>query len=166
MLQHQLRWRRWGRAIAAALESQRMGAERDRDYSEVLKAMRETREAIESRKSRLDTLEDGLNDVYKRINRPGAMGDYGVAEIGERKQAVDLLRLRYELKTRKFDPQYEFTAREDQIEEAKAHIQAVGQLMRTADVSRLPDFQRKALSSFSFGSNEFLLPPNRERQNR
>jgi len=49
-------------------------------------------------------------------------------------------------------------ASEDAITEAKAHLDAVGALMKTTDVGRLPDFQRKALSSFSFGANGFLLP--------
>lgn len=55
--------------------------------------------------------------------------------------------------------QHPFTISEDAVSEAITHISAVKALMRTTDVGMLPPDMQKALSSFSFGSNGFILPP-------
>ena len=90
-----------------------------------------------------------------RVNRPGQ--DL-IGDEANRKAAIGLLELKHALKIPKLDVQHPFSASEDQINEAMAHINAIKALMKTTDHSRLPDIQRKALSSFSFGSNGFLLP--------
>ncbi|UGY16730.1 phage major capsid protein [Bradyrhizobium septentrionale] len=90
-----------------------------------------------------------------RVNRPGFDN---ISDDANRKAAIGLLRLKHDLKIPKHDVQHPFVASEDQIAEATTHIEALKALMHSADVGRLPEAMRKALSSFSFGSNGFILP--------
>jgi hypothetical protein len=49
----------------------------------------------------------------------------------------------------------------EKIDEALGARRAFKAMLRHGDVARLDNFERKSLSSFSFGTNGFLLPPKR-----
>jgi HK97 family phage major capsid protein len=129
------------------------------ELNDLLSEVRATRDAVASGDTERDrTLKQIKADVDRlalRVNRPGhdSFGD-----DADRKAAIGLLKLKHDLKIPKHDAQHPFVASEDAITEAKTHIEAIKALMHSADVGRLPEAMRKALSSFSFGSNGFILP--------
>jgi len=122
----------------------------------IAKADDDRRKILTDIKAEQTSLRSSLDELYKRTGR---LGLGGFSEDAERKAAIGLLELKHALKIPKRDAQHPFVASEDQIAEAKTHIDAIRALMHTTDIGSLPDLQRKALSSFSFGSNGFILPP-------
>ncbi|OSI33030.1 hypothetical protein [Bradyrhizobium canariense] len=132
-----------------------MGAE----LIDLLNEVRATRDALASgdteRDKVLQKIKADIDRLTLRVGRPG-LDNFD--DDASRKAAIGLLKLKHDLKIPKTDAQLPFVPSEDAINEAKNHIDAIKALMRSADVGRLPDFQRKALSSFSFGSNGFILP--------
>lgn len=106
--------------------------------------------------TKCQTLEDSLNDLRKRVLRPG---QEPLSDEANRKAAIGLLRLKHELKIVKKDPDHPFNASEEQIAEAGIAVKAMSALMNTTDISMLPQDYRKALSAFNFGSNGFILQP-------
>ncbi|WP_338830238.1 phage major capsid protein [Bradyrhizobium sp. 27S5] len=126
---------------------------------ELLKEVKETRETLEQQEAERDKvlkqIKSDIDRLALRINRPG---QESFGDDANRKAAIGLLKLKHNLKIPKHDVQHPFVASEDQIAEATTHIEAIKALMHSADVGRLPEAMRKALSSFSFGSNGFILP--------
>jgi hypothetical protein len=122
----------------------------------IAKADDDRRKILTDIKAEQTSLRCSLDELYKRAGR---LGLGGFSEDAERKAAIGLLELKHALKIPKRDAQHPFVASEDQIAEAKTHIDAIRALMHTTDIGSLPDIQRKALSAFSFGSNGFILPP-------
>ncbi|MBR1172986.1 phage major capsid protein [Bradyrhizobium sp. KB893862 SZCCT0404] len=122
-----------------------------------VKAARAVLESGDSERDRaIKQLRSDIDRLSLKINRPG-FDD--VSDHANRRAAIGLLQLKHALKIPKHDPQHPFAPSEDAITEAKAHIDAIRALMKTTDVARLPDTQRKALSAFSFGASGFVLPP-------
>jgi HK97 family phage major capsid protein len=108
---------------------------------------------------RASALEVSVNDLLKQMHRPhgggGACGD-----VDERAQAVELLEQKHFAATTKRDvslPEPSFS--EEQVGEAKLAIAGIRALMHSTSIDQVPLDQRKALSSFSFGSQGFLLAP-------
>lgn len=102
-------------------------------------------------------LVDSVNDMKKTLGRQGT-GDV-TGDEANRKAAVGLLQLKHELKIGKKDAEHPFTATEDQITEAAVAIKGMHSLINTTDIANLTPEHRKALSSFNFGSNGFILAP-------
>ena len=133
-----------------------MGGENFADFLAEIKATRDELAAGDNARDKvLRQVKADVDRLALKVNRPG---QESFGDDAERKAAIGLLQLKHSLKIPKRDPQHEFSASEDAISEAKAHISAIKAMMKVTDVSRLPDFQRKALSNFSFGANGFLLP--------
>jgi len=107
------------------------------------------------------SLEDSLNDLRKRLLRPGPEP---TNDDANRKAAVGLLRLKHELKIVKKDPDHPFTCTEEQIAEACTAVKAMTELMNTTNIDNLTPEYRKALTAFSFGSNGFILSPEMSNQ--
>lgn len=132
-----------------------MGLELSGLLAEV-KAARDAVAAGDTERDRsLKQIKTDIDRLALRVNRPG---QEQIGDEANRNAAIGLLRLKHDLKIPKHDVQHPFVASEDQIAEATTHIEAIKALMHSADVGRLPDAMRKALSSFSFGSNGFVLP--------
>jgi HK97 family phage major capsid protein len=106
--------------------------------------------------AKCQALEETINDICKKMQRPN--GDQ-FTEDANRKAAVGLLRLKHELKITKKDFDHPFTPSEDQITEAQVAVEALRAVINSTDQSNLPIEFRKALTSFSFGSNGFILAP-------
>jgi HK97 family phage major capsid protein len=101
--------------------------------------------------------EEAINQLSKKMGRPGA-GTADELDL-ERKEAIDFLRARHNLRVPKHDAAHQFNPADDHVTEAVLACKAVRGLMRTTDVNMLPADQRKALSSFALGSSGFILPP-------
>ena len=108
------------------------------------------------------SLEDSLNDLRKRMLRPGQ--EPNVTDDANRKAALGLLMLKHETRVAKKDVEHPFTATEDQIAEAGVAVKALKELMSTPDIAHLSAEYRKALTAFSFGSNGFILAPEMSNQ--
>ena len=110
-------------------------------------------------KQRFVAIEASINDLFKRLGRPGIStdGDYDF----DRKSAIDYCRTRRHLTTPKIQadvtPDYMPTAAE--IDEAIVARKALRSLIRHGDLKRLDHIETKSLSSFNFGGNGFILAP-------
>ena len=119
---------------------------------------------LENLESRYAALENSVNDLYKRTGRPGAEWTADDASF-ERKSAIEMCKTRHNERLPKSDLlTTEYTPSSTEIEEAIVARRALPSLMRHGNLDRFDGSIRKALSSFSFGSNGFLLPPERSNQ--
>jgi HK97 family phage major capsid protein len=115
-------------------------------------------------RSRMNALEGTVNDLFKRLDRPKGNGD-GDA-LDERRSAIGLLQHKHYLVNTKRDsaaPEVvNFSA--EQVNEAQLAIRGLRNLMHSTSIDQVPLDQRKALSSFSFGSAGFILAPEMSNQ--
>jgi HK97 family phage major capsid protein len=119
-------------------------------------------EASDNRTTRrVDELEVSVNTLYKKFGRPGM--ETHIDDVSERKSATEMCHIRRALTVPKCDgvSTTEYIPGSSEVDEAMAARRAFKAMLRHGDVSRLDNFERKSLSSFSFGSNGFLLPPER-----
>src|SRR5262249_7980296 len=126
--------------------------------SEIRSATAHIDERDSATRARLASLEGALNDLMKRTGRPHGGNDLG--ETDERKEAFGLLEFKHFSTMTKHDPMLggpHFTG--EQIEEAKAAIRGLRQLMHSTSIDQVGPNERKALSAFSFGSQGFILAP-------
>jgi len=111
---------------------------------------------IAANATKVATLETAIDSLSKKVGRPGGQE---FSDEANRKAAVGLLELKHLLRVPKRDVEHPFTPTEEQIAEAVTAIKAVRGLLKTTDISSLPEDQRKALTSFNLGSSGFILPP-------
>ena len=107
--------------------------------------------------ARFAALETSLNDLFIRLGRPGLSGDND--NNFERKQAIDYCRVRKALTTPKLEgnASLDYEPNHDEVSEALSARPELKNLFRRRDPNLLDPQERKSLSSFSFGSNSFLL---------
>jgi HK97 family phage major capsid protein len=129
--------------------------------ADFLKEAKEIRDSIgtadDAREKRLDGLERSMNDVLRKVSRPGFGGGDRVDDL-ERKDAIEYCILRHELDVPKTDGQAAYTPSSAEIENAVLATRGLHTLFRTGNPDRAVEY-RKALSSFAFGSNQFILAP-------
>ncbi|WP_454617539.1 phage major capsid protein [Bradyrhizobium cenepequi] len=114
--------------------------------------------AIGELKGENAALRRAVDNIILRISRPGS--DHGeFSPDADRAAARALLELKHHLHVTKRDPQQPFVCTEAQLDDAVAYTKAFGALLHTTDIGALAPEYRKALSSFAFGSNGFILPP-------
>src|SRR5262245_29051797 len=134
-------------------------AEPEVSLANVAAMIRSASEGIEARDKRIRALENSVNDLLKQMGRPHGGGD-AFGDVDERAQAIELLEQKHFAATTKRDvslPEPSFS--EEQVREAKLAIAGIRALMHSTSIDQVPLDQRKALSSFSFGSQGFLLAP-------
>jgi len=116
-------------------------------------------------RERMNALEGTVNDLFKRLDRPRGSGE-GLDGIDERQSAIGLLTHKHQLVNTKRDsaaPEVvNFSA--EQVNEAQLAIRGLRNLMHSTSIDQVPLDQRKALSSFSFGSAGFILAPEMSSQ--
>lgn len=101
-------------------------------------------------------LEAAINEHAKVLKRPG---QEQFSDEANRKAAIGLLELKHQLQVVKKDNDHPFAPTEEQIAEASIACKSMNALINSTDVTLLGVDQRKALSSFMFGSNGFILSP-------
>lgn len=144
-------------------------------YDEILKSVQEAQKAITDAETgnkkaltdlksqtaefgnRLEGFEGSINELYKKVGRPGA--EVSDNDAKERAAARELLEIKHELKIPKKDPDHPFKPTEDEIKTAMIYRKALPAMMATTDHNTLPDEFRKSLTSFAFGSNSFIMAP-------
>lgn len=117
-------------------------------------------ESVAENVTKFQAIEEMVNDLAKKMNRPNQVDPTDAVET---KAAIGLLEMKHGLKNPKRDPDFPFVHTDTDIEEAKLAVKTLRRVMHMAnvdtDMGRLSDLERKALSSFSFGSNGFILAP-------
>jgi HK97 family phage major capsid protein len=107
---------------------------------------------------RIDQIETSLNDLFRRVGRPAlsyADGDDAL----ERKSAAELCIIKHALDQPKdTGAKAEYWPGSSEIDSAILHRKALRLLLRHGDPTRLEPEFRKSLTSFSFGTNQFILP--------
>jgi HK97 family phage major capsid protein len=107
------------------------------------------------------SLENTINEMVKKMNRP--QGGDATSEEVEIKAARGLLELKHGMQHPKRDPDFPFAPKDSDIDEARLAVKTLRRVMHMAnldnDMARLSDAERKALSTFNFGSNGFILAP-------
>jgi HK97 family phage major capsid protein len=109
--------------------------------------------------ARIDQIAKSLDGVLIRLNRPGAEG--GAANDNDliRKDAIGLCYLKRQLTVPKNDGGSIYVPTSAEIEDATNYRRGLQQLWRVGDANRLDATVRKSMSSFSFGTNQFMMPP-------
>src|SRR5262249_41506757 len=109
--------------------------------------------------ARMDALETSINELFKKIQRPGA--EAANDNTDKHQEAVDLCILKHKLTVPKNDGFGAiYVPSSSEIANARTYRGGLESLWRVGDPNRLVDGdQRKSLSSFTYGNNSFLLPP-------
>jgi len=109
--------------------------------------------------SRFDEVERSVNELFKRIGRPGSVTERD-DDADERKSAADLCILKHDLQQPKVDvAAAEYAPSSNEIDEAVRANRAMKALWRHADPGKLDPMERKSLSAFSMGNTGFLVAP-------
>jgi HK97 family phage major capsid protein len=126
---------------------------------ELLKEVRATRDTLgttdERRNHRIDQFESAINDIMRRIGRPGIDG--GPNTVDERKSACDYLQLHHALKAGPQAQPIDFGPQE--LDQAAIARKAFAPYLRSGDFARMIEPEKKALSEFSMGNIGILVPP-------
>jgi hypothetical protein len=97
---------------------------------------------------RIDTIEKSVNEIYKRVQRPGPEG--GPANDNDliRKEAADFCVLRHNVTVPKSDGNVIYLPSPAEIDNAITARTALASLWRLGDPNRLDQLQRKSLQLF------------------
>jgi len=117
--------------------------------------------ADEATKRRMEGLEASINELYKKVQRPGpaefTANDNNADLI--RKDAIGLCHIRRALQVPKNDGMTTYEPSPAEIDDAQNYRRSLLGLWRHGDPNRLEQNIRKSLTSFSLGTNEFIMPP-------
>jgi HK97 family phage major capsid protein len=121
---------------------------------------------IHRKSERLKLLEVGLDNLSRKIGRPGGSGGYGDSGATSlRQSARDLLQLKHETRVTKSSPSdLPYSPGEQEIEEAENAVRGLHHLMKATDISQIPLLEHKALTSFNMGASGFILIPEMSNQ--
>src|SRR5215471_16676511 len=132
--------------------------------NDILKDVRAASANIDSHSTataqRIAAVEKGLDELYLKANRPGGFGGGDRESDVERKDAAELCRVKHYLDKPKNDGiGGEYVPSSSEVDEALLANKAMRSLFRHGNLDRLDNVQRKSLSSFAFGSNQYILAP-------
>jgi HK97 family phage major capsid protein len=105
---------------------------------------------------RLDSIEQSVNELFKRTGRPGGYTDF--SDTDERKDAAAMVIAKHSIDVPRFETT-EYQPSSSQIDEAMLAMRGLRQLIRHGDPNKLSSDVRKSLSAFSFGANSSALSP-------
>jgi hypothetical protein len=140
-----------------------MGAEPN-NIGQLIAEMKSARLDIDTRDrktlERMDELEASLNDILVGMRRPAGGEGHGDDRDITRKSAVQMCIDRRALANPRNEGRWTpYTPGGAEIDEALNAMKAWRNILRHGDLQRLDDIERKALSSFSFGSAGWVTPP-------
>jgi HK97 family phage major capsid protein len=116
---------------------------------------------IQRKTEKLKLLEVAVDALSRKVNRPGGGVSITCSPDTGRDAARALCEQKFLLRVPKNDPsgKSKFHPTEAELDEAANAIAGFKAMLKTVDVQTLPDFQRKALTSFQLGSSGYILPP-------
>jgi HK97 family phage major capsid protein len=133
-----------------------MGMELVDVLKEIRAASENMTKADSAAAQRFDAIETSINDLFKRLARPGSEGG---GHDTERKEAIEYCVLKHDIAAPKVETgQPIYVPSPAEIDEAIIARKAITSLFRTGNVERLDPSERKGLTSFAFGANQFVLP--------
>jgi HK97 family phage major capsid protein len=135
-----------------------MGAEPG--YSDLIAELKSAREHFDVRVGkRLGDVETAVNDIFKRLGRPGADRYDGASDL-VRKDAIQMCIDRHSWEHQKHEGRrLEYTPKGEEIDEAMCAQRAWRAILRHGNIQRLDPIEQKALSSFNFNSSGWVVPP-------
>jgi HK97 family phage major capsid protein len=123
---------------------------------EIKLASANIRTADDEHRQHLRAIEESVNDLYRKVGRPGGFGsDY---DTDERKDAAAMVIAKHSLDVPRFETT-EYQPSTAQVDEAMLAMRGLRQLIWHGDPNKLSGEVRKSLSAFSFGANSFALSP-------
>ena len=138
-----------------------MGAESLAALVEEVRAAAASMEAGDTKtNARIDHLAKSLDGVLIRLNRPGAeftANDNNADFV--RKDAIGLCHIQRALQVPKNDGMTTYEPSLAEIDDAQNYRRSLLGLWQHGDPNRLEQNIRKALTSFSLGTNQFIMPP-------
>jgi HK97 family phage major capsid protein len=138
-----------------------MGAESLAELiSEIKKAAEGMADGDVKTNARIDALAKSLDSVLIKINRPGAFAPHNDNNSDFiRKDAIGLCHTRRALTVPKDDGLNTYEPSPTEIDDAIVYRNGLRSLWRAGDPNKLDNVIRKSMSNFSFGTNQFILPP-------
>jgi len=132
------------------------------DYDDLLTEMKTLGAAFEKGTTGFDRklagLEESINELFKRVSRPGAEGGYDHGF--ERKDAIQMCRDRFAWERQKTEGrEIEYAPGSDEIEVAVVAQRGWRKILRHGRLERLDHTEQKSLSAFSFGGTGWMVPP-------
>jgi HK97 family phage major capsid protein len=124
---------------------------------EIKLASENIRKSDEANRDKLEAIEQSINDLYKKVGRPGGYADDN--ETDARKSAIGLCQIHKSLVAEGDVNTADYVPSSSEVQAAMRARQGLKALFRTGHIDRLDPEYRKSLSSFSFGNNGFLLAP-------
>jgi HK97 family phage major capsid protein len=116
-----------------------------------------TNKSLAELRTKYGGLESTVNDVLRKLQRPGS--EVG-GDTDERKHAVQYCMTKHALTVPKNDGHAAlYVPSSSEVEDATLATKAIRSLFRHGNIERLDNLERKSLTSFAFGSNQFVLPP-------
>jgi hypothetical protein len=129
------------------------------ELNDLLSEIRATREALASgdtaRDQILKQVKADVDRLALKLNRPGQ--DTLTDDALERKASGDYLALRHVLKAGPQPQPIDFGAQD--LDSAAIARKAFGNYVRSGDLSRLVEIERKSLTEFTLGGMGVLIPP-------
>jgi hypothetical protein len=133
---------------------------------DLVEQIKETSQSIERSDNtftkRLDGIEQSVNTLFRKVGRPGADGGADDASF-ERKSAIEMCRVKHALDVPKIET-CEYVPSSAHIDAAIAARRGLRALIRHGGMNKLDAFERKSLSAFSFGTNQFMMAPEMSNQ--
>lgn len=107
---------------------------------------------------RFESIEVSVNELFKKLHRPGAEGFSENAD--ERKDATEYCVVKHDIQVPKVDgSQPIYVPSPQEIDTAPVARKALKSLLRHGNLDRIDNLEKKSLTSFSLGSNQFILAP-------
>jgi HK97 family phage major capsid protein len=129
---------------------------------EIKLASANIRSADDETRRQIRAVEESVNDLYRKVGRPGGFRDD--CDTDERKSAIGLCQIRKAMVAEGDATAADYTPGSTEIQTAMRARQGLKALMRTGNVDRIEPEFRKALSAFSFGTNQFMMAPEMSNQ--
>jgi HK97 family phage major capsid protein len=137
------------------------------EWGPILSDLRRANEAIEGVPDRLKPIEastsantKSIDELYKITRRPSFGGSSDTISDFVRKDATEYCQVKHDLATPKNDGvSAEYVPSPSEIDNALLARKALRGLFRHGNVDRLDNLEKKSLTSFAFGSNQFFLTP-------
>jgi HK97 family phage major capsid protein len=132
------------------------------ELSDLAAEIRKASQILERGDARIDAIEASVNELFRKVGRPGLSYSGGNDADFERKSAIEMCRTRYNERVPRDDGiTKEYSPSSSEIDEAMAARRAFSHVVRFGTPAKLDAYEQKSLSAFSFAGTGMLMPPER-----
>jgi HK97 family phage major capsid protein len=132
------------------------------DLGDLAAEIRKASQILERGDARIDQIEASINELFRKVGRPG-MGYSETADADfERKSATEMCMIRHAERVPKVDGVIkEYSPSNSEIDEAMAARRGFSHTIRHGSAANCDAFVQKSLSAFTFAGTGMLMPPER-----